>query len=265
MTKGKSYDRIIEKIFHAKFKPGAKQFDFERHEIVQVSRKLGVSLPKNLGDVIYSYRYRTALPESIRATAPKGETWQIRGVGKAKYRFVRMADRPIAPSPTLTATKVPDATPGVIALYALNDEQALLATIRYNRLIDIFTGVTCYSLQNHLRTTAPQIGQVETDEIYVGLDKRGAHYVFPVQAKSRKERLGVIQIEQDMAVCVSKFPVLICRPIGAQFMEDGVIALFEFGHDDRGIGVASEKHYKLVPPDEIKEEDLLAYRSQEGS
>lgn len=65
----------------------------------------------------------------------------------------------------LAETKIPDSTPGIIAKYALNDEQALLAKVRYNRLIDIFTGVACYSLQSHLRTTVPKIGQVETDEI----------------------------------------------------------------------------------------------------
>src|SRR5712692_8146765 len=77
----------------------------------------------------------------------------------------------------MSVTKVPDSTPGVIAKYALSDEQALLAKVRYNRLVDIFTGVACYSLQDHLRTTAAGMGQVETDEIYVGVDKKGAHYI----------------------------------------------------------------------------------------
>lgn len=262
MPRAKSYDKIVETIFHSKFARGKEQIDFERTEIVRASNRLRISLPKNLGDVIYSYRYRALLPESIRATAPKGRTWIIRGIGRSKYRFVLVSDRPIAPNQNLTATKVPDATPGVIAMYALNDEQALLARIRYNRLIDIFSGVVCHSLQNHLRTTAPNIGQVETDEIYVGLDRHGAHYVFPVQAKARKERLGVIQIEQDIAVCQSKFPGLICRPIGAQFIDDGTIVLFEFGLDDKGLGVVAEKHYRLVPPEELTEHDLESYRIQ---
>ena len=60
----------------------------------------------------------------------------------------------------LVQAKVPDATPGIVAQYALSDEQALLARVRYNRLIDIFTGVTCYSLQNHLRTTVIEMGQI---------------------------------------------------------------------------------------------------------
>lgn len=264
MRKGKSYDRIIEGIFHSKYKPGMHQVDFERDEIVKFSRSLKVKLPKNLGDVVYSYRYRADLPGSIQSTAAKGKVWLIRGVGRAKYRFALVADRPLVPNKNLTATKVPDATPGVVAMYALNDEQALLAKIRYNRLIDIFTGVACYSLQNHLRTTAPQIGQVETDEIYVGVDKRGAHFVFPVQAKGRKDRLSIVQIEQDVAVCSDKFSALICRPIAAQFVDDNVIALFEFDEDKNGIGVSTERHYRLVPPEELTEADLEMYRNRKA-
>ncbi len=87
----------------------------------------------------------------------------------------------------MSAIKVPAATPGIIEKYALSDEQALLARLRYNRLIDIFTGITCYSLQNHLRTMIPELGQVETDEIYIGVDRQGAHYVLPVQAKGGRQ------------------------------------------------------------------------------
>jgi hypothetical protein len=162
----------------------------------------------------------------------------------------------------MAVTKVPDATPGIVAKYALTDEQALLAKLRYNRLVDIFSGVTCYSLQNHLRTTVPEIGQVEVDEIYVGVDKKGAHYVFPIQAKGGKDKLSIVQIEQDFAVCLAKFPLLFCRPIAAQFMEGGGIALFEFEMGENGITIASEKHYKLVGPKEVTEADLQTYRSR---
>jgi hypothetical protein len=39
--------------------------------------------------------------------------------------LVTLPDVVIVPSPILAETKVPDATPGLIAMYALNDEQAL--------------------------------------------------------------------------------------------------------------------------------------------
>ena len=114
--------------------------------------------------------------------------WIIRSTGRSKYRFVLVTDVPLTPNPNLAVTKVPDATPGIIAKYALSDEQAVLARVRYNRLIDIFLGITCYSLQNHL------------------------------------------------------------------------VALFEFEQHDDDIRVASEKHYRLVPPDAVTEEDLARYR-----
>lgn len=38
--------------------------------------------------------------------------------------------------------------------------------------------------------------QVETDEVYVGVDKRGAHFVVPVQAKGGTDSISVVQIEQ---------------------------------------------------------------------
>ena len=46
----------------------------------------------------------------------------------------------------MAETKILDATPGVIARYALSDEQALLAILRYSRMVDIvarYIGVEC--------------------------------------------------------------------------------------------------------------------------
>jgi hypothetical protein len=256
------YSRIIEHIFFSRYQEGANEVEFRREEFEQVAQELGIRLPKNLGDIVYSLRYRTPLPPSITEKAPPGHTWVIRPAGRARYRLVTIPDVVIVPSPILAETKVPDATPGLIAMYALNDEQAVLAKLRYNRLIDTFTGITCYSLQNHLRTTVPSMGQVETDELYVGVDRRGAHYIFPVQAKGGRDRQNIVQIEQDFAMCAMKFPSLICRAIGAQFMQDNLIALFEFEESQSGIALVSEKHYRLVPPDELTPEDLNAYRER---
>lgn len=193
------------------------------------------------------------------ATAPEGKAWIIRSEKRSQYVFVLVTDMPIKPNPMLATTKIPDSTPGLVIKYALNDEQALLTRIRYNRLIDIFTGVTCYSLQNHLRTTVNG-SQIETDEIYVGVDHAGSHYVFPIQAKGKKDRIGIVQIEQDFSLCQDKFPSLICRPIAAQFMEEGLIALFEFLETENGPRISIEKHYLLVPPQDISPDDLEVYK-----
>lgn len=262
MSSKNRYTAIIEKIFFEHYKPGDREFVFEREEIAHFARKLKIELPKNFGDIIYSFRYRAELPKSIRAKARKGETWIIRPAGRGRYRFVLVSDLELAPSPHMNVTKVPDATPGIVEKYALSDEQALLAKVRYNRLIDIFAGITCYSLQNHLRTSVPGVGQVETDEIYIGIDRKGVQYVIPVQAKGGKDRLSVVQIEQDIAVCSHKFPALVCRPIAAQFLSSNTIVLLEFEHSREKLGICGERHYQLVPPDDVTEEDLVQYRSR---
>ncbi len=256
------YSQLIESIFSERYRKGTKEFTFERNDIVQAAEELKIKLPKNLGDVLYSFRYRTQLPKSVVDKAPEGYEWLIRPAGRARYKFVLVKENAIVPSSILAETKIPDATPGVINKYALSDEQALLAKIRYNRLIDIFTGLTCYSLQNHLRTTVLDIGQVETDELYVGIDKRGVHYALSVQAKGRRDRIGIVQIEQDFGVCATKFPGLVHRPIAAQVMDDERIALFEFEQTKDGIRVSSEKHYRLVPPDELTTEELQNYKKR---
>ena len=38
--------------------------------------------------------------------------------------------------------------------------------------------------------------------------------------------------------------------------------LFEFERADEDIRVVSEKHYQLVPPDGVTDEDLAAYRQR---
>jgi hypothetical protein len=145
-------------------------------------------------------------------------------------------------------------------MYAMSDEQALLAKLRYNRLVDIFTGLTCYSLQNHLRTAVKGIGQVETDEVYIGLDRKGVHYVMTVQAKGGSDKIGVVQIEQDVAVCAAKFPGLVPRPLAAQFMDDDVIVMFEFEMTQDGVRVVAERHYRLVKRNELAASDLEEYQ-----
>lgn len=256
------YSRLIEAIFLKHFQEGLSEIAFAREEIERAAKDLKIVLPKNLGDVLYTFRYRSEMPESIASTAPDGYEWMIRPAGRSKYKLALVQQSVVAPASMMAETKIPDATPGIISRYALNDEQAVLAKIRYNRLVDIFTGLTCYSLQNHLRTSVPGMGQVETDEIYIGIDKRGVHFALPVQAKGRKDKIGVVQIEQDIRVCETKFPDLVCRPIAAQSLSDDVIALFEFEFGEDEIKIVSEKHYKLVKPKDLSVHDLKSYQER---
>ncbi len=255
------YQRIIERVFLDRYHPDAVEVPFLRQDLIDVAQSLGVPVPRNLGDILYAFRYRTELPESVASTAPAGMEWTIRGTGQAAYKFRLVTVNRIVPNPALMTIKIPDATPEIVSTHAMSDEQALLAKIRYNRLLDVFLGVSAYSLQNHLRTTVKSIGQIEVDEIYVAVDSTGRQFVMPVQAKGGSDQLSVVQSEQDLLWCGERLPDLICRPVLTQFAEGDLIAMFEVTLDDDEIKVVQEKHYRLVPASEVTQEDLLRYRN----
>lgn len=141
MSKHGTYQKIIENIFFSHYTEGMENFLFEREEIELAAQRLGLDRPKNLGDVIYTFRFRRDLPKAIQEKAPAQKDWVIRLAGDARYRFSATELARIEPSKGRSVTEVPDATPGIIEIHALSDEQALLAKLRYNRLIDIFLSI----------------------------------------------------------------------------------------------------------------------------
>jgi hypothetical protein len=147
----------------------------------------------------------------------------------------------------------------MVSAYGFSDEQALLAKVRYNRLLDMFLGVDAHSIQSHLRSTVARRGQVEIDEIYIATDKRGFQYILPIQAKSSCGRLSTVQTRDDIAFCMEKFPGLTCRSIFVQSLAEDLIAMFELTQEDGEVRVVEEKHYRLVPSDQISPPDLKAY------
>lgn len=263
------YERVIEWVFDQKYKPGDVRIRFSRDELIDAHDALGFARTKNIGDIPYSFRFRRELPNRIKKTAPEGAEWIIVGSEVAEYQFRLAMPGKITPTLHYYPIKVPDATPEIVRQYALGtDEQALLTRVRYNRLVDIFTGLTCYSIQNHLRTTVVNIGQVEVDEIYIGLNKRGAHFVLPCQAKSPGDRFGVVQVLQDFTLCLGRYPNAICRPIALQFTAENNVAILELAvreeNDILRLNIIEEKQYELVKRSDISDHDLRVLKENEN-
>lgn len=271
---GGAYGRIIAQIF-AKHRPGGEtEFEFERAEIAELAQSLDVSVPKNLGDVLYSTRYRAGLPDECTRGLPRGKEWIVVPAGPGRYRCVQARCSRIRPRRDMGEIKVPDATPGIVTRYALSDEQATLAKIRYNRLVDTFLGVTAYSLQNHVRTSIV-VGQevedgkrkdlrsqIELDEVYVGVVKSGAQYVIPVEAKGRMDFIGAVQMWQNARWAEQKHASLGARIVAAQSLSGQIIAMLELDVDGYDVTVLDEKHYRLVPQEEISTQELKGYLSR---
>ena len=255
--------QIVSAIFFDRYSPGDTSIRFSRQDLFDACEAHNIKPLANMGDgALYSYRYRTRLPEKILNTQPEEKEWVILGRGISQYEFRLVSRSNILPNKNLISTKIPEATPEIIKRYAFSDEQALLARIRYNRLVDIFYGITTYSLQNHLRTTVETIGQIEIDEIYVGIDKNGRHFIIPAQAKVGKDKIGYAQLFQDLAYCEEKYSNLVCRPLAAKFMSEGVIALFELTISGDSVKIVQEKHYSLVPEGSISDSELKDYNTR---
>ena len=93
------YARILEAIFLSKFREGATHLDFARTDIHTFADQLGVKRPSNLGDVLYSYRYRQLTSAAIAARTTDGHEWIIRGIGTGLYRL-RFSRDPLAGTET---------------------------------------------------------------------------------------------------------------------------------------------------------------------
>ena len=224
------YDKVIEDLFFKKYpKTNSEtitEFPFLKTELVESGESLGIKA-KNVPDIIYTYRSRGDFPEKILKTG----NWIIEPRGKGKYAFVKINKSPfISIQDGLSEIEILNSLPEIVEDYSAEDEQGLLSSIRYNRLIDIFTKVTCFPLQSHIRTTIKNKGQIEIDEIYVGIDREGKKYIFPLEAKSPQERdkLGWVQITSMVEFAKQNFPDLICRPICAKPIDRHRIFFIEF-------------------------------------
>ena len=242
-----SYEQIIRSVFFSKYKEGATSLDFARDEINGNALNLK---PKNIGDIIYTYRYRLELPDDIQACAPADKTWIIEGVGDGLYRFRAVSYAWFTPNPNSPVISLPDCTPEEVLEHRNRDEQAILASIAYNRLLDLFLGCRLERKQSHWRTKVAGIGQIEIDDVYIGVDgSDGSKVVVTVQAKRDKDRVSSVQIMQDIMACREKRDERICRPVAVHYdSSTGRLACMEFAEDGIDIKLINEKHYVLTKP-----------------
>ena len=170
---------------------------------------------------------------------------------------------PISPAEAYFRLKIPDETPATVLRFALGEKQLLLAKVRHNRLIDRFFNTVATSIQSSWRATLDGFGQIEIDEVYVAVNNTGNQFVIPVQAKGGSDQIGIVQVMQDLALCRKAFPLLTPRLVAVQFVKDETgetIVMFELIEKDGELLVADEKQYRLVPANQIGEEDLANYR-----
>jgi hypothetical protein len=143
---------------------------------------------------------------------------------------------------------IPYAVLEIVAHNLARDEQGMLTMVRYNRLLDVFTGVACFHLQSHIRTHLRSHGQVEIDELYVGVDKDGQGFVLPIAAKEEGEKLGLDKAVALTLFARARFPKLMCRPIGIlrRGLQQFDFVEFEPAEELSKVVVLEMRRYQLV-------------------
>ena len=239
-----AYSKVIETLFQERYSPNSSVLPFNRLDLEKVCEHYAI---KNIGDVLYSFRSRQELPESIRLTANKGFHWVIEFTGKGKYQFAQWTTCHILPNKLLEPTVVGDCTPRSVAECLAADEQGMLTRMRHNGLLDAFLGIQTTHLQSHLRTSIPGVGQIEIDDMYVGVDAAGGRVIIPVQAKSAHDLVSAVQSAQDIRYCLRAHPTHVCRAVAAKALEPRAVALFELTVQSPGhLLVLNEQHFRFT-------------------
>lgn len=240
------YDEVVIEIFRRHDGASKDEFEFERSELSEIYAARFDEPLGNPGDVPYTYRSgRRELPSEIASTG----NWIIEPRGKGRYAFKQVSRSPyVVCPPHLKRIGILDATPDIVLKYGGRDEQGLLTKIRYNRLIDIFLSLTAYHLQGHVRAYVSNSGQVEIDDLYLGVDTDGTQYVIPVEAKTADETLGIVQVVSLNAFAWENYPELTLRSVAVKSCSDGSIFFMEFNNslDHEDIEVVQYKRYQLI-------------------
>jgi len=241
------YDAVILGLFLRHYKPGLTRLAFEKDEIENVCQELNIKV-RNIPDIPYTYRVRRSLPKEILETGH----WAIESAGKSGYAFIMLEHPPRFEirfqdyEPINIYNAIPEIVEGLLR----RDEQSLLTKLLYNRLIDIFCGLTCFHIQNHYRSFVDKIGEVELDAIYVGVDKLGSLFVIPIEAKSQADNdmIGRIQISQMAQLVKQDFHELTNRILAVKELSDKTIGIVEFSDktDPNEIRILSVSRYRLI-------------------
>ncbi len=246
------YDKVLLQVFHQHYNQGAKYLKFSKDELAEACKQHGVTI-KNIPDIIYTYRTRRVLPDDIRQTGH----WAIEPAGRGFYAFRLLQNSPHFNIPfyDYAPIDIHNAIPELVEKLLRYDEQSLLTRVLYNRLIDIFTGLTCFHIQNHYRSFVEGMGEVELDALYVGIDKTGKLYILPIEAKSQAENemIGRIQISQMAKLVRQDFADLNRRILAIKYLKDGTIVIIEF--DDQvepdDFKIVSVSRFRLIRQKQI--------------
>lgn len=179
-----------------------------------------------------------------------------------QYPFTEF-DALIKPHLLLSQTNIFDFSHLDSKLSNAASQYRLLQIIRENRIVDSFVGFSCFSHPPYPRKTLSPQTELTLDEVYFGINKFGNKQVIPVISLGKEQPLW---LSMALRICESYYAEYAsdtCHPIITQFLTEKVIAFWVFEFSQNHFALETEKHYRLVRPDELSKEELAGYRKIE--
>lgn len=246
MAKEAKAERILLRIIEKKAEPSSTEIEFTATDIIKTAAELGLSYG-NPHDLVYYFRRRKGFPESL---LERGFN-ELKTVGKGRFLLVKSTVPPAITFPQdIAITKIPDATPQIVYERCGGNEQALLTRVRYSRLVDCFTGLSCWHLQGHYRTTVEGGFQIEIDEFYLGCNLDGTWFGIPIEAKTKRERGGIgrDQVTAMVKFCLESHPDLKCVPLVIKELDDGTILFLQMTTATRPekVSIVNVRRYEII-------------------
>jgi hypothetical protein len=254
------YVPILVDIFQRKYQDGDEIVEFTLDEVRETAERLDIKI-RNPSDLIYRMKSRTKLPSEILDKGFK----IIKIVKKGVYQF-QLGESTIVDLTRENVFQIQDTTPVAVRRFLEEklseiDEQGLLTIIHYCDLLSHFTGLKIYRLKSHVRKSIVNIGQVEVDEvdIGIGLDSLETPIIFPIEAKSASDPLNWTQIANQVNFSKQLFLNYVIRPIGIKVDYDSLLHIIEFTPEMEAnkIKIKNSATYNLI----LSEEQINAIRS----
>jgi len=119
--------------------------------------------------------------------------------------------------------------------------------VRYNSVLQLFSGIVCWYLQTNVLTTKPanRKSHILLDELYVGIDSYGHHHAALVLA-FEDAVVSPNQLKLASTYLRNHFPLAHHRLFALEPIDENVFALFSLEAKRNRVVIDYERQYELV-------------------
>lgn len=218
---------FIDYLMKNSFVDSLTPISFERTDILDVCKNEFGEAPKNLGDIVYSLRYRLDYLSNYDYLLEKDYTWTLLSTGIGQYELAPLKKLRLPNLESENVLYVDDQTPAHIhKLRPLNDQSLLMKVIQ-NGILNEFLQDDLMFLQAHHKVNLNNWGQAEIDGI---LASNNSSHLYLIEVKGYTEVIGWPQMIQLKMYAQQNHPDVLFTPVFIQSHRDWSFSVVQFDY-----------------------------------